>query len=409
MGRIPPAAARLGPGGAKPHHLPAHELHSAYPEDCDDRDVVLRAVTAAGGNLQYASAELRADKAVVLAAAASDELALLWASDELQDDPEFVAAVDRAHAAACAALAGEKLSSGINNAGHLHEHGLLAAAADCADRASVLAAVARCGSDLQYASAELRADKEVVLAAAAQDGTALLWASEELQDDPDVVEAAEKAHAAAAAQAAGDSRVAGSTAVLLHEDGHGLNSAQHHAACADRAQVLAAVRHSGAALQYASAELRGDKAVVLAAAANDDLALLWASEELQDDPGFVAAIEKAHSRARPGLELQGHTAAAAGSAAAAAAAAAQAQPATGGAGALADAAPDTAAPASQTRAPALPSRRAPSARENSSAEAALKTACSVGAKRAAAKSGHRRVTVIKPGSAACCAQPTKAP
>ena len=51
----------------------------------------------------------------------------------------------------------------------------------------------------------------------------------------------------------------------------------------DKEIVLAAVRHSGAELNYASPRLQNDKDVVLAAVKRSGIALMYASKELQAD------------------------------------------------------------------------------------------------------------------------------
>ena len=84
--------------------------------------------------LCYASAELQADRELVLASVRQDGGAVEYASAELK-----------------------------------------------ADREVVLAAVQQDGYALEYASAELQADREVVLAAVQQNGDAVLYASAELQ------------------------------------------------------------------------------------------------------------------------------------------------------------------------------------------------------------------------------------
>lgn len=64
-------------------------------------------------------------------------------------------------------------------------------------------------------------------------------------------------------------------------------------AWSDHDTVLAAVHRSGASLQYASDELRGDREVVLAAVAESGLALQHASPALVADPGVVLhAVER---------------------------------------------------------------------------------------------------------------------
>merc|ERR1711935_230524 len=107
-------------------------------------EVVLAAVQQDGDALYYASAELKADREVVLAALVQqDGDALCYVPAELKADREFV-----------------------------------------------LAVVQQDGYALEYASAELKADHEVVLAAVQQDEGALDYASAELQEDDAILKAA---------------------------------------------------------------------------------------------------------------------------------------------------------------------------------------------------------------------------
>ena len=108
-----------------------------------DREVVLAAVTADGRLLRYASNKLQGDKGVVLAAVAEDASALRHANEQMR-----------------------------------------------ATKDVVLAAVAQDGLVLRRASTELRNDKDVVLAAVTQDGDARRYASAALQADEDVIAAA---------------------------------------------------------------------------------------------------------------------------------------------------------------------------------------------------------------------------
>lgn len=101
-----------------------------------DRDVVLAAVNTRhrAAALQFASEELRDDRAVVLTAVEDYGSALEYASEMLR-----------------------------------------------ADREVVLAAVENHGSGLKYASERLRANREVVLTAVENNGSALKYASKVLQ------------------------------------------------------------------------------------------------------------------------------------------------------------------------------------------------------------------------------------
>jgi hypothetical protein len=135
------------------------------------RHCMLAAVQQHGGALKHASAELRADRAVVLAAM-KDGWALHYLSDELRANRAVVLAA-------------------VQNYGLALEH---ASAELRADRAVVLAAVQQHGKALEHASAELRADRAVVLAAVQQHGGALQHASVELRADREVVLAAVQQH-----------------------------------------------------------------------------------------------------------------------------------------------------------------------------------------------------------------------
>ena len=66
-------------------------LGRASAEICEDREVVLAAVTADGSELEAASLGLRADLEIVLAAVGNDGCALEFASAKLRDDMFVVA------------------------------------------------------------------------------------------------------------------------------------------------------------------------------------------------------------------------------------------------------------------------------------------------------------------------------
>ena len=95
-----------------------------------------------GDALEYASAELQADREVVLAAVQQDGRALEHASAELRADREVVLAA-------------------VHSYGRALKH---APAELKADREVMLYAMQQYGYPLQFASTELRADREVLLA-----------------------------------------------------------------------------------------------------------------------------------------------------------------------------------------------------------------------------------------------------
>ncbi len=142
------------------------------------KDAVLKLMEQDGEKLYKASAELRSDSEVVLAAQKTWENAFEFALGAARKDRELMLA--------CVALysgALEDFDEEFRN-----------------DREIVLAAVTNPefsaqmmeGSPLKFASAALRADKNIVMAAIEKDGAAFAWADKSLRDDREVVLAALK-------------------------------------------------------------------------------------------------------------------------------------------------------------------------------------------------------------------------
>ena len=163
-----------------------HALRHASVELRADRDVVLAAVNNNPFALQYASDELRADRAVVLQAVKGHLLAFQHASEALRSNSLFVSEANRiANAVQSLQFASEELRADravVLQA--VRQNGLaLQFASDelRADRDVVLVAVRQNGSALQFASDELRADRDVALVAVRQNGSALQFASDELR------------------------------------------------------------------------------------------------------------------------------------------------------------------------------------------------------------------------------------
>jgi len=79
---------------------------------------------------------------------------------------------------------------------------------------------------------------------------------------------------------------------LVQNDGLNLQNASEE--LKSDPKVLEAVKQNGRALQFASADLKGDKDVVLAAVQQDGESLQYASQELQRDPEVVLAAANPH-------------------------------------------------------------------------------------------------------------------
>ena len=177
--------------------------------------------------LEQASAELKNDRELVLAAVKTYAHSLKFASEELRNDKVVVLTAMAAFQRYGDVVGGsifQYASKGLKN-----------------NKDVVLEAVQISSGALEYASDDLRNDKEIVLAAMKRNGYALQYASEDFRNDPEV--------------------------------------------------VLAAVKTNGywSALRYASEDLRNDKEIVLAAVKGTWEGLRYASEDLRNDPEVVAA------------------------------------------------------------------------------------------------------------------------
>jgi hypothetical protein len=243
-------------------------LQQASAELRADREVVLTAVGLSGDSLRHAPAEMRTDREMVLAAVAQHGYALAYASVELRADRDFVlAAVAVDGLALKHAVPRLRADRGVVVAALAQWGFALGHAAPelRADREVAMAAVASSGLALQHASMELRADREFMMAAVARDGSALEYAPTEMQADREMVMAAVSQNGCALCCASAELRT-------------------------DREVVLAAVAQNGCALEYVSKELRADREVALTAVARcggplkGSGGLMYASAELQVDP-----------------------------------------------------------------------------------------------------------------------------
>ena len=147
--------------------------------DWSDREAVLAVVQqsrvwcAPKPQLGYASAEVQADREVVLASVKRFGPALRYASTELQADREVLLSLGYPYALRALFYAPAELR---------------------AEREFVLTVVQKYGSALDCASAELRDDREVVLAAVQSYSGALRYASAAQQADYDILLAAARTH-----------------------------------------------------------------------------------------------------------------------------------------------------------------------------------------------------------------------
>ena len=311
-------------------------LNVASTELQDDREVVLHCVKNGGEAIKHASARLRGDKEIILAAATGEygkwnysATVLNLASTELQDDREVVLHCVKnggeAIKHASARLRGDKeiiLAAATGEYGKWNSYTVLSFASTELqdDRDVVLHCVKNDGYAIEHASARLRADKEIILAAARglNSATVLKLASTELQDDREVVLHCVKNDGKAIKHAS--ARLRGDKEIILAWKWWRSDNLLSFASTElqdDREVVLHCVKndgcHDGYAIKHASARLRGDKEIILAAARKGYSAtvLSFASTELQDDREVVLhcvendgdAIKHASARLRGDKEI----------------------------------------------------------------------------------------------------------
>jgi hypothetical protein len=231
-------------------------LEDASSELQDDRDVVLHCVRRCPAAIEHASARLRGDKEIILAAATGEyDEALKFASAELQDDWDFV----------------------------LH-----------------LVKVPWRGDAVKYASARLRGDKEIILAAIEEGFSmfALKYASSELQDDREfVLECVQLAPNGSHAIYHASDRLRGDKEIILAAGRKCSSDTVLNLASTelqdDRDVVLRCVELKPDAIKYASSRLRGDEEIILAA--KEARANLFALSRLRGDKEIILAAEEARA------------------------------------------------------------------------------------------------------------------
>ena len=178
-----------------------HVLEHAPPSIQSNKDVVIKSA-----DFEFASAELKSDKAFVLEYLKRPDTrcCLRFVAGELRNDPDVLLAVATAQTQTCLTREQEGFGAIFFYTPQLMRdktlllkvlqvYGMLLAFAPAdvkADKELVLAAVTNTGLALQSASLALRKDKAVVLAAVTENGAALKWAHPSLKNNYGVVSAA---------------------------------------------------------------------------------------------------------------------------------------------------------------------------------------------------------------------------
>ncbi len=262
------------------------ELKNASEKLKDNIDVVLAAVCNDGESLQYASDRLKNNSKIVLAAVRQNVWALQHASERLKGDKVIVMAALQTRCKiwetpfrfASAELRADRnvVLKAVQQSFHALEY---ANEILKNDKEIVLEAIRLSGPAFKNASDSLKDDRDFVLKVVRQSSAALEYVSPRLRKDKDIV-------LAAVTQKSFRSDSFGGIFI-----GGGLDlEFADPILRADKDVVLAAVRENGLALMFASDELKRDREVVLAAARQDSEALEYASSTLKNDPAILRQL-----------------------------------------------------------------------------------------------------------------------
>ena len=240
-----------------------------------DKEVVMAAVQNGGSALEFASDSLKDDKEVVMAAVKESSFAFQYASDELKTDLDVIA-------------------TGLKNYLHLDKLPDKLKA----DKEVVFAFVATAGENLSDVKDEtLRDDKDIVKAAVRNDSSAYEYASERLKADPEIISEALKNDNCSYAFRYFDDKLKADKSLVLKAVSRDPNTLAEVSDQfkADREVVLTALQaeQNGSCLEYAADVLKDDKEIVMEACkANSAGALEYASANLRGDETFVLSVIK---------------------------------------------------------------------------------------------------------------------
>jgi uncharacterized protein (TIGR02145 family) len=226
----------------------SNEIFDYIPEYLlNDREFVFKAISKNGGDLEFASVELKNDREIVCEAVKFNGWALKYASNQLKNDPIIV-------------LKAIENDYDDDNAGEVFK---FASDELKNNRDFVYKAVICKGWALKYASDELKNDREIVLKAIENDfdnlGEVFKFASDELKNNREFV-------------------------LEIVKEGYfvGIQFASDELKN-DREIVLEAVKKYGMALQFASDELKNDLTIALEAVKESERSILFVGENILEE------------------------------------------------------------------------------------------------------------------------------
>lgn len=154
-----------------------------------NREAVLEAIKT-GATFQFASDDLKRNKAFILEACQYNSGIFDYVSEKLKRDREFMAVAIGRNAMVLDYAEYELKDNKSIVLAAVKRNGLALqyASRRCQmDRSIILMAVSQNGLSLEFASTEWRRNREIVLKAVRQNGRALLYASEQLRGDQEIV------------------------------------------------------------------------------------------------------------------------------------------------------------------------------------------------------------------------------
>ncbi|HFC29647.1 MAG TPA: DUF4116 domain-containing protein, partial [Oceanospirillales bacterium] len=257
--------------------------------------------------LKYADKTLRRDINIIRKAVKVDNNALRFADISLNDEKKLVLELVRQKPSVCSNLYGFMDK-------HLQKNRALILrlmkTKGCTrlfyflnkklqhDKAFAQIGVQQDGNNLEYVGSLLQDDKALVMMAIKQNTSALNYASPRLKNDRSLVISVINK----------DTYALNNASKLLQKDRelllltatkHNNHALYAQATEADKARVLSAVKKQGDALKYVRDQFKKDKDIVLAAVKQDGYALQFADKSLQHDKQIVAAALQQRNKTSP--------------------------------------------------------------------------------------------------------------
>jgi hypothetical protein len=266
----------------------------------DDYTEVLYAVNYCGRALKYASATLRDNETIALAAITNDRSAYFSISLRLKEKKELIYLAVEQHPEILAAVP-DAIKNDIEIVQHALKHKrdpLRYVSADSHhiwnDRETMTLAALNIDMKIDYLSARFRADEIFMRVLVAHNPWALDYATDELKNNASVVNIAVKCEGNALRLAGPDVKNNKKTVTLAFTQNiHSMRYA-HDDLAEDQAFALQAVQHNGRLIRYFSQEIKENSDIACAAIENNGRAIIYIARAFQDNPEWVLEAGKTY-------------------------------------------------------------------------------------------------------------------